>query len=162
MARGWTMAGGAAALLVAGCAAPSQRMPTRMELHATLTGYQALPGPGDLDGTGTARARVNAESGELCWELAARGIEPATAAHIHRAEAGSVGPPVVPLEAPGASERSEGCATVGPELAREMIMRPHVFYVNVHNAPFPAGAIRGQLRGQARRPTARPVPPGRR
>ena len=34
-----------------------------------------------------------------------------------------------------------------PMLAREMAMQSHDFYVNVHNAAYPAGAIRGQLRG---------------
>ena len=147
----------AAALMLAGCA--GQGMPQRMELTSTLTGYQAVTGPGDLDGTGTARARVDAETGRVCWELNARGIDPASAAHIHRGEAGSVGPPVVPLAAPGASERSEGCAAVALELARELIARPHGFYVNVHNAAYPAGAIRGQLRGQASRRQALPRSP---
>jgi hypothetical protein len=157
----WTTAAiASAAAALAGCAQPG--MVQRMDLSATLTGYQAVPGPGDLDGTGTARVEVNRETGQACWELNARGIEPASAAHIHRGEAGSVGPPVMTLVAPGASERSEGCAGVGVELARELIMRPHGFYINVHNSAFPAGAIRGQLRGQPRRPQGLPpVPPGR-
>jgi hypothetical protein len=150
---------GAAVVALGGCA--QSGMPQRMELTSTLTGYQAVPGPGDLDGTGTARARVDVESGQVCWELNARGIDPATAAHIHRGEAGSVGPPVVLLTSPGASERSEGCASVAVELARELIVRPHGFYVNVHNAAFPGSAIRGQLRGQPRRRQALPRPPGR-
>lgn len=147
----------AAALALGACA--QSGLPRSVELTSTLTGYQAVPGPGDLDGTGTARARVDTETGQVCWELNARGIDPATAAHIHRGEAGSVGPPVVPLTAPAASERSEGCATVALELAREMLVRPHGFYVNVHNAAFPAGAIRGQLRGQAIRRQGLPQPP---
>ena len=158
MAKHWMAA--LPALALAACAGPGEVR--RMELSATLTGHQAVPGPGDLDGTGTARVRVDAATGTLCWELTARGIEPASAAHIHRGEAGSTGPPVATLAAPGASERSEGCANVALELAREMIARPHAFYVNVHNARFPAGAIRGQLRGQVRRPEAAPRPPGAR
>ena len=157
MELGRIAAAAGAALSLAGCATGG--MPQQLTLTSTLTGYQAVPGPGDLDGTGTARARVDAERGQICWELNARGIDPATGAHIHRGMAGSVGPPVVPLTAPGASERSEGCAAVAIELAREMIMTPHGFYVNVHNAAFPAGAIRGQLRGEARRREA-PARPG--
>lgn len=134
---------------LAGCASAAQL--GRGEMSATLTGYQQVPVPGDLDGTGTARLRVDAGDGRLCWELSARGIDPATAAHVHRGEAGTVGPPVVPLTTPDASERSEGCAAVDPALAREILAQPHRFYVNVHNAPFPTGAIRGQLRGQPRR-----------
>ena len=153
MRQGWGAAAGAA-LVLAGCATPG--VVRRMELQSTLTGYQAVPGPGDLDGTGTARVRVDLESGQACWELNARGIEPASAAHVHRGEAGSVGPPVIPLAAPGPSERSEGCAPVAPELARELLARPHGFYVNVHNPAFPGGAIRGQLRGQPRRPQRLP------
>jgi len=146
----------AAAALLHGCAAPG--VVTRSELTSTLTGYQATPGPGDLDGTGTARVRVDAEAGRLCWDLNVRGIDPASAAHIHRGEAGGVGPPVVPLTAPDAAGRSEGCAAVAPGLAAEMIGRAHAFYVNVHNPAFAAGAIRGQLRGRPDRPS-QPVPP---
>lgn len=160
MRQGWKAVLAAALLAASGCVAPGAP-PTRLELRSTLTGYQAVPGPGDLDGTGTARVRLDADSGEACWELNARGIDPASAAHIHRGDAGSAGPPVLPLEAPGASERSEGCARIAMELARAMIARPHGFYVNVHNSAFPAGAIRGQLSGQARR-RAQPRPPVRR
>jgi hypothetical protein len=152
-----TMMAATAAVALGACA--QSGLPRRMELSSTLTGYQAVPGPGDLDGTGTARARIDPDTGQVCWELAARGIDPATAAHIHRGEAGSVGPPVMPMTAPGPSERSEGCATVALELAREMVVRPHGFYVNVHNAAFPGGAIRGQLRGQAIRPQQAPPRP---
>jgi hypothetical protein len=51
---------------------------------------------------------------------------------------------VVPLEAP-TDGSSEGCATVERALAQEMIRDPAAFYVNVHNAPFGPGAVRGQL-----------------
>jgi hypothetical protein len=142
-------------LVLAGCAGAGGP-PSRLELTSTLTGYQAVPGPGDLDGTGTARLAVDAEAGRVCWTLAARGIAPATAAHVHRGEAGSVGPPVVSLTAPDASERSEGCAPVDAALAQAMIAQPHGFYVNVHNPAYPAGAIRGQMRGEVRRREARP------
>lgn len=145
-------------IALVGCAAP--RALTRSELSSTLTGYQETP-QGDLDGTGTARIRVDAEEGRVCWELNARGIDRATAAHIHRGEAGSVGPPVVPLTTPDEAGRSEGCAPAPAELAREMIVRAHGFYVNVHNAAFPGGAIRGQLRGQPRRNSQPSPPPGR-
>jgi len=54
------------------------------------------------------------------------------------------GPVVVPLTAP-ASGTSHACATVTRDLAQELIRDPSAFYVNVHTAAFPSGAIRGQL-----------------
>jgi hypothetical protein len=72
------------------------------------------------------------------------GIAPATAAHIHVGAAGVAGPVVVPLAPPTGT--SSGCVTgVSPELIKAITQNPQNYYVNVHNAEFPAGALRGQL-----------------
>ena len=157
MKRLTILAGAAALLALGGCSTGGPGM-SRMALNVTMTGIQEVPGPGDPDGTGTAEVRVNASEGQVCWNLYARGIDPATAAHIHRGAAGVAGPPVVTLTTPDAAGRSQGCATVDPNVAREIALRGHDFYVNVHNAAHPAGAIRGQL-GQrpARAPRQRPT-----
>lgn len=131
-------------LLAAGCVTGG---PPRTDLSVTMTGVQEVPGPGDPDGTGTVSVRVEPANSRVCWTLYARDVDPATATHIHRGAAGQAGPPVVPLTTPDAVGRSEGCAPVTPELARELTNEAHLFYVNVHTAAFPAGAIRGQLRG---------------
>jgi len=158
MKRSNLPAGAAALLILAGCA--GGQMNQRANLAVTMTGIQEVPGPGDPDGSGTVEIRVTPAEGQVCWDLYARGIEPATAAHIHRGAAGLAGPPVVTLTTPDAAGRSQGCAAVDPGLAREIAMRSFDFYVNVHTAPHPAGAIRGQLRGGPRRPEpARPVSP---
>jgi CHRD domain len=113
-------------------------------LSATMTGAAEVPGPGDPDGTGSASFTVNPGAGEVCYELSVSDIAPATAAHIHVAPAGVAGPVVVPL-APPTGGTSSGCATVSRELALALIQDTADYYVNVHNATFPAGAIRGQL-----------------
>ena len=113
-------------------------------LITTLTGAAEVPGPGDADGTGTATITLNHGHGEVCFELTVANIEPATAAHIHRGPAGVAGPVVVGLTPP-ASGSSTGCVAADPDLVKEIIQNPSDFYVNVHNAPFPAGAVRGQL-----------------
>ena len=137
-----TMAAGLA--LLAGCMAQPGNQ--RVTLLVSMTGLQEVPGPGDPDGNGTVEIRVNPGGGEVCWNLYARAIAPATAAHIHSGPAGVAGPPVVTLTTPDANGRSQGCADVAPDLAREIGLAPQEFYVNVHSEALPQGAIRGQLR----------------
>src|SRR5687767_4588614 len=129
-----------AALPIAGASASDGGRPITVQ----MTGAAERPGPGDPDGSGTATFRVNAGQGEICYTLTVANIEPATAAHIHRAPPTSAGPVVVPLAAP-TSGTSSGCAPVTRALAQELIQNPGAFYVNVHNTPFPGGAVRGQL-----------------
>ena len=112
---------------------------------ASLTGAAEVPGPGDLDGTGTARITVNVGQSTVCYEITVANIAPATAAHIHEAVAGAAGPVVISLNAP-TSGRSSGCASVDRELAKEIAKDPTEYYVNVHNAAFLGGAVRGQLK----------------
>jgi len=128
---------------VAATAFPEQDQGGRL-LVAAMTGADEAPGPGDPDGTGTARFTLNPGQGEICYVLSVSGIGPATAAHIHVAPPGSPGPVVVPLAAP-TSGSSEGCATASRELILDILRAPEAYYVNVHNADFPPGAVRGQL-----------------
>ena len=140
-----TMIAATALLASAGMAQPGSNR--RATLYVSMTGLQEIPGPGDPDGNGTVEIRVVPRRGSICWNLYARAIGPATAAHIHRGTAGMTGPPVLALTTPDANGRSQGCATVEPGLAREMGYAPQEFYVNVHTEALPQGAIRGQLRG---------------
>lgn len=110
----------------------------------TMTGAEEAPNPGDPDGTGTASFRINPGQNRVCYTLTVTDIEPATAAHIHVAPVGVAGPIVVPLDPP-TTGTSSGCADVERDLARALIQNPELFYVNVHNALFPGGAVRGQL-----------------
>ena len=138
----------AAAALLAGPAL-AQDSPAAGEqggrpLNASLAGAAEKPGPGDTDGTGTFAARVNPGQGQVCYELSVSGIDAATAAHIHAGDPTVAGPVVIPLEAP-ADGSSEACASVERDLAQMLLQSPEDYYVNVHNAAFPQGAIRGQL-----------------
>jgi hypothetical protein len=131
-----------AAVAVAGTAGAVQAQ--GRSLSTTLTGAAEVPGPGDPDGTGTATLTVNPGVGQICYELTVLGIAPATAAHIHVGAVTEAGPVVVPLEPP-TDGTSSGCAEVSRELALAILKSPSDYYVNVHNAEFPAGALRGQL-----------------
>ena len=131
-------------LLVAAIAVIGTAQAQGRPLATTLTGAAEVPGPGDPDGTGTATLTVNPGVGQICYELTVSGIAPAIAAHIHVGPVGVAGPVVVPLAAPTGGSVS-ACADVDRELALNILMHPSEYYVNVHNADFPAGAVRGQL-----------------
>ena len=130
----------AAALL----ATPALSQNGGRKLQTALTGAAEVPAPGDPDGSGTATVTVNAGKRQICYTLGVRNIDRATAAHIHEAAAGAAGPVVVTLKAPSTGS-SSGCVTVTRERAMEILKDPSDYYVNVHNAAFPGGAVRGQL-----------------
>ena len=113
-------------------------------LSAHLSGAAEVPGPGDPDGHGTAAITVNQGQGEICYTLTATDIAPASAAHIHVGGSTSSGGVVVALDPP-TNGTSTGCVTVARALAKAIKKHPENYYVNIHNAEFPGGAIRGQL-----------------
>ena len=102
---------------------------------------------GDTDGSGSALITVNRGQQEVCWHITVSGIDlPGTSAHIHKQAPGVQGPIVVPLSPPDASGESSGCTSgVDQDLLKELVQSPGSFYVNVHNASYPPGAVRGQL-----------------
>lgn len=113
----------------------------------TLSGAEEVPGPGDPNGKGSITLDVYL-SGTICYTAKVQGIAGVAAAHIHEAPAGSAGPVVVDLR-PDLADRTGNklsyCVTTSPAQAAEIIANPTDYYVNVHNATYPAGAIRGQL-----------------
>jgi hypothetical protein len=126
------------ALLVAGVAMGGGR-----PMSIDLTGAAEAPGPGDPDGSGTASFTFNPGTGEVCFDYSVTGVEPLTAAHIHVAPVGVAGPVVIPVAASGTG--GSGCVTADRDLILAILKNPSAYYFNVHNAPFPAGALRGQL-----------------
>jgi CHRD domain-containing protein len=126
-------------LLATGLAAAGGR-----PLTATLLGANERPILGDPDGSGWFAATFNPGTGEVCFAYEVTGVEPLAAAHIHRAAAGVPGPVVIPMP-PTTATGGSGCVTADRDLILEIIRDPGAFYFNVHNAPFPGGALRGQL-----------------
>lgn len=126
---------------VAGTAAASPTV-----LITDLTGAAEAPGPGDTDGSGFAVIRLDADTGKVCWTYKVRNVATITAAHIHVAPTGSPGPVVIPLSpADATSGVAVGCTSASSALVAAIVANPSAYYVNVHNADFPAGALRGQL-----------------
>lgn len=136
----------AGAFALAGCATLEETLAeeTADTFYATLTGAQEVGG-GDTDGAGKAEISITDEFGQVCWDLNdVRGIGPITGAHIHFGAKGTNGPVVFTLK-PANEGGYKGCAS-GSEWAQNRIENnPEAFYVNVHTAQYPNGAIRGQL-----------------
>jgi hypothetical protein len=114
-------------------------------LTATLIGAAEVPGPGATDGMGSAAITLDQAQGTVCYALHVANIAPAIAAHIHQGAVDVEGPIVVHLNPPAEGNSSDCIQGVERELVTRIMQDPRGFYVNVHNADFPAGAIRGQL-----------------
>jgi hypothetical protein len=112
-------------------------------LTAQLRGSNERPAAAATN-RGRAEIRLNAATGKVCWQFTIARIDGRpTAAHIHKGAPGVSGPVVVPL---GTTFKRQGCASAAKSKIRAIASRPGAFYVNVHNAKHPAGAMRGQLR----------------
>jgi hypothetical protein len=114
-------------------------------LTASLSGAAEKPSTGDPDGSGSASLKVNVGQSQVCYDIQASGIGAATMAHIHKAPPTAAGPVAIALKAPGADGKAADCATAAQVVVKDILQNPGDYYVNVHNAEYPAGAVRGQL-----------------
>ena len=88
-------------------------------------------------------ATLNTTTGRVCWDFKLAKIDGKPAqAHIHKGKAGVSGNIVVPL---GANYKRQGCTSAAKPLVKSIAGHPASYYVNVHNAKHPLGAMRGQL-----------------
>lgn len=112
---------------------------------------------GDPNGTGEVYVfGIDGDPTTVCYVLTVNGIETAAAAHIHEAAAGANGPVVANLAAPGDGNAAD-CLTEGEAgkfpgnpagIVQDILAHPEDYYVNVHNATYPGGALRGQLQAE--------------
>ncbi len=115
-----------------------------------LSGANQIGGPGDQAGAGVAFVTVDAAT--VSYYLWAKGIATPIAAHIHSGRASESGSVVVDLAPTFASPAPDvyvasGAVAADPATLAAIAANPAAFYVNVHNEPFPGGAVRGQLLG---------------
>jgi hypothetical protein len=136
---------GVAAFAIAGCETANEVVNEVVgnNFRADLSGSKEVP-PADPDGWGRAKVTINDAANTICTDLEVRDIGEVTAAHIHRGGPGVNGPVVVTLDAPDDND-SDDCDTKDDALVDEIRHNPGGFYVNVHTAAYPNGAIRGQL-----------------
>ncbi len=134
----------AAAVVLATFIVPGAAAVAQVPQHTvTLTGAKEAPDPGDSNGRGQFSWSLDGQ--RLCYLLSVKRIGTAVAAHIHRGAVGVAGPVRIELQPPS-PRASADCVTVSSGLATALREHPRRFYVNVHTAPFPSGAVRAQLR----------------
>jgi CHRD domain len=131
------------ALALSGCATIAGTVGE--SFTTALVGGQEVPGPGDPQATGTAKVTADSATDTVCADVRTQRLAPATMAHIHKGARGVAGPPVLTIDTP-TNGRSNKCYSVDKALAAAILADPAGYYVNVHTAAYPKGAIRGQLR----------------
>ena len=111
-------------------------------LTVSMTGKAETP-KGDPNGKGTAKIVLNSGTGKVCFKLSWSGIATPIASHIHKGKKGVAGPVVIPFF--GGAPKHSGCVKAPKSLISSIIKNPSAYYVNLHNAKYPGGALRAQL-----------------
>jgi uncharacterized membrane protein len=134
-----------AAAAVAGTTAPigtAATKATNKVFTVTLAGKNEVP-KGAPRGSARARISLVGKQGKVCWHFSKlKGFTKPSAAHIHKANKGKAGPIVVPF---GSAFKLRGCVKASAATIAAIERTPKAYYVNIHNAKYPNGAVRGQL-----------------
>ncbi|MBI4914388.1 MAG: CHRD domain-containing protein [Acidobacteria bacterium] len=117
--------------------------PSSLAAAAILRGARATPTTGDPDGRGAAALVVDGQT--LFYYVWVRDVASPGAARIHRGDAGSAGALALDLGASFVSGVAAGSVGTDQATAADLLARPDTYYVDVVNAEFPGGALRGQL-----------------
>lgn len=118
--------------------------PSRRALAGTLRGFREVGTPGDPDGEGFGAVVFDDHTAH--YFVAVNNIDNPAAAHIHAGTAAENGPIAIDFEAAFTDGTAAGWVTVDEALEAAVLAHPENYYVNIHNAEYPSGAARGQLR----------------
>ncbi len=119
-------------------------------LGAVLTGSQETPAPCATQGSGNATVTFDSTRQNINVTITVANLgSPINNFHIHEGAAGVSGPVVLNLIGLGGTFVNGTMTGTFPvtdaALVGRMLQNPGNFYVNVHTAQCPGGAIRGQL-----------------
>jgi len=125
-------------------------------LKAKLSAAEVVPGPGNPDLSAKADLVVNPRKQQICFDITIENVvpgakddDPVVGIHIHPGLAGTVCEPAqdcvfgIDLDFP--NEGLQSCVRAGTQLLNSIVQQPGEFYLIIHTATFPAGALRGQL-----------------
>jgi len=144
-----------AGLLVAAVGGLASASNDEVRIKVVMTGAQEVPSA-DPDGSAKAEVTINVGAGQICFDIRTDSTGTPSRGHIHFAPAGTNGGIVVPFFELAAvptdprhdeleNGRIEGCVAADPAVLQAIVANPSLYYVNLHNARFPGGAVRGQL-----------------
>lgn len=109
-----------------------------------MTTAEEVPDKGPEGATGTATVSINTDTNQVCYKLSTAGLtEAPTLGHIHEGAAGVAGPVVIDFNV--AANGLDKCVAGDAAKVAAVIANPAGFYVNLHTATHPKGALRGQL-----------------
>ena len=116
-------------------------------IYANLTGAAEVGSAGDPDASGSATINVSAATDRLCYGVSVNDkITLPVTVYVLKGGPAENGSIVATLNAPTAPDApATGCLDLDAALAKDMRQHPENYYVNVVNADYPDGAIRGQL-----------------
>ena len=138
-----------AVMTASGALADPKTASFTIQLSGAAEVCPTAPGTCGGPGTGTATITIDRNARTLCYAITTENVAlPLLAAHIHAAPAGEAGPVVIPLftQPVNTATVPRTCLTgLDKNLLKDILRNPEDYYVNVHNAVFPNGAVRGQL-----------------
>ncbi len=88
---------------------------------------------------------LDTKKNTLCYLVKTTGLTGIAEAHIHSGAKGMDGSDVVPLLPAKFNAKAATCVNVAPKVLSDIAMNPAMYYLNVHTAKYPDGAVRGQL-----------------
>ena len=112
-----------------------------LKFESYLLGKSEVP-KGAPKGSATVNLKITGN--KVCWKFTKmKNFDKPLVAHIHKGKAGKAGPVYIPL---GGAFKAAGCTTAPAGSPTAPIAKnPKGFYVNIHTAKYPNGAVRGQL-----------------
>ena len=138
---------GVIVLLVAACSSEDDQGMAEESFQLSMSGDQEVPGPGDEDGQASGTLSIDDATNLISWSFTYSNIATPAAMHIHTGAAGEGGGVLIPLnvEMGGEPGTLVGSTTGDAADVMAILASPSDYYVNIHNADFRPGAIRGQL-----------------
>jgi len=127
---------------------PLQSSGEVITFQLSISGDQEVPGPGDEDGQASGTLSIDDATNLISWSFTYSNIANPAAMHIHTGAAGVGGGVFVPLNVDTSGDAGTliGSTTGDAASVMAILAAPSDYYVNIHNADFRAGAVRGQLR----------------